>query len=456
MLATRSGQVGFFDAAELLGRCRRGRSSGCWPSMGIGSCATRTSRRVIRRGMGRPSIPPSQLAKVLLLQYRTGASDEQAMEAIAWDLRWKIALGLPVDHRGLASDVVDEVPGAAVAAWQGALALENTLGWPRSWGCWRGRSSRSSTRRRCSARPRRRTRSGSSATASASSRCGRPLDADAATSSMTGLEFDYARPGEKPDCRWRERAERERMLDSRRPGRRTRPAGRRAGRRAARRRGGHGDAHRSAARVDRPGLRHRRRRRPAPASRAHARTGSSRPSTRRCAMAARASSSALTATSSPRRSTNTPEPLIIAVDVAPACEQDGPQAKHLIDSQPERGARRGCWATPPTGPGRSAPNSPNATSTCSPRSPGTVKRRPAGQARLRDRPGRRHGHLPAGQTALIRTAAIGQAAARASPSACCDTCPLRDRCVAPARGTPPGRPHRARRRAPDRRPPSAR
>ena len=28
---------------------------------------------------GRRSIPPSQLAKVLLLQYRTGLSDEQAM-----------------------------------------------------------------------------------------------------------------------------------------------------------------------------------------------------------------------------------------------------------------------------------------------------------------------------------------------------------------------------------------
>ena len=33
--------------------------------------------------------------------------------------------------------------------------------------------------------------------------------------------------------------------------------------------------------------------------------------------------------------TNTNEPLITAVDVAPASEQDGPQAKHLIDGQPE-------------------------------------------------------------------------------------------------------------------------
>jgi hypothetical protein len=36
--------------------------------------------------------------------------------------------------------------------------------------------------------------------------------------------------------------------------------------------------------------------------------------------------------------TNTAEPLICAVDLAPAGESDGPQAKHLIDAQPE--ARR--------------------------------------------------------------------------------------------------------------------
>lgn len=49
---------------------------------------------------GRPSIPPSLLAKVLLLAYRDGLSDERAMEAVRFDLRWKIALDLPVDHPG--------------------------------------------------------------------------------------------------------------------------------------------------------------------------------------------------------------------------------------------------------------------------------------------------------------------------------------------------------------------
>src|SRR6266545_2565929 len=51
-------------------------------------------------GRGRPSIPPSTLAKILLLAYRCGLSDRQAMEAVRFDLRWKVALGLPLDHEG--------------------------------------------------------------------------------------------------------------------------------------------------------------------------------------------------------------------------------------------------------------------------------------------------------------------------------------------------------------------
>jgi transposase len=49
---------------------------------------------------GRPSIPPSLLAKVLLLAYREGLSDARAMEALRFDLRWKVALDLPIDQPG--------------------------------------------------------------------------------------------------------------------------------------------------------------------------------------------------------------------------------------------------------------------------------------------------------------------------------------------------------------------
>ena len=128
MLATTSGQVGFFDAAELARPLPEGSFFALLAEHGDRIVRDEDFAACYSARMGRPSIPPSQLAKVLLLQYRTGASDEQAMECVAWDLRWKVALGLAVDHRGLASDVVDEVPRAAVAARLERVALERTLG----------------------------------------------------------------------------------------------------------------------------------------------------------------------------------------------------------------------------------------------------------------------------------------------------------------------------------------
>jgi hypothetical protein len=35
-----------------------------------------------------------------LLAFRNGLSDERAMEALRFDLRWKVALDLPIDHPG--------------------------------------------------------------------------------------------------------------------------------------------------------------------------------------------------------------------------------------------------------------------------------------------------------------------------------------------------------------------
>jgi len=40
------------------------------------------------------------LSKVLLLAFRDGLSDERAMQAVRFDLRWKVALDLPIDHPG--------------------------------------------------------------------------------------------------------------------------------------------------------------------------------------------------------------------------------------------------------------------------------------------------------------------------------------------------------------------
>lgn len=48
---------------------------------------------------GRPSVPPSQLCIALLLQSRDGVSDDEAIQRTAFDLRWKVALGLDVDEK---------------------------------------------------------------------------------------------------------------------------------------------------------------------------------------------------------------------------------------------------------------------------------------------------------------------------------------------------------------------
>jgi transposase len=49
---------------------------------------------------GRPSLPPSIMSGALLLQFHDDVSDQEAAERILYDLRWKVALHLPLDYAG--------------------------------------------------------------------------------------------------------------------------------------------------------------------------------------------------------------------------------------------------------------------------------------------------------------------------------------------------------------------
>jgi transposase len=46
---------------------------------------------------GRPSLPPSLMSGILLLQFYDDVSDEEAVARLAFDLRWKVALNLALD-----------------------------------------------------------------------------------------------------------------------------------------------------------------------------------------------------------------------------------------------------------------------------------------------------------------------------------------------------------------------
>jgi Transposase domain (DUF772) len=84
MLLTRSAQVGMFDTAVLARSLPEGSFFALLAEHGGRIVRDEDFAGCYSSRMGRPSIAPSQLARILLLQHRTGLSDEAAMEAVRW------------------------------------------------------------------------------------------------------------------------------------------------------------------------------------------------------------------------------------------------------------------------------------------------------------------------------------------------------------------------------------
>src|SRR3954447_6586599 len=433
MLATTSCQVGFFDAAELARPL---------PSGSFFALLAEHGQRIVRDedfaacyspGMGRPSIPPSQLAKVLLLQYRTGVSDEQAMECVAWDLRWKIALGLAVDHQGWHPTSLTKFRARLLLHRLERLALERTLGLAEELGLLAGPVEQiiDSTPMLGAAATQdtvRLVRHGMRGLLDAVA----AADGGAAGHLDRALEFDYTRPNEKPDCRWRERAERERMLT------RVAEDAERALRAVEQ---GDGlldeaavaDAHRLLREligqdfdVDDDGVPrlHRGTRAERIISTVDAEMRHGRKSQHQRFDGFKLSAAV----------TNTAEPLITAVEIAPASRQDGPRARHLIDAQPP--ARRPPRVLGDTaygiGPVR-AELAERGVDVLAPLAPGMTQPGRFGKRDFQVDLDAGTVTCPAGETAPIRTEPKGARRARFAKAAC-DPCALRDRCVQPAGG----------------------
>jgi len=283
--------------------------------------------------MGRPSIPPSLLAKVMLLQHRTGASDEQAMECVAWDLRWKIALGLPVDHQGWHPTSLTKYRARLLLHGKERLVLENTLRLAAELGMLEGTAEQiiDSTPMLGAAATQdtvRLVRHGVKKLIDAVA----AVDEEAGEQLADGVEFDYSRPNEKADARWRVKAERERMLT------RIAQDAERAVEAVEHAEGLLDDERVAAAHgllreligqdfeIDQDGVPrlYRGTRQGRIISTVDTEMRHGRKSSQQLFDGYKLSAAA----------TNSSEPLIIAVHVCPAGETDGPQAKHLIDGQP--------------------------------------------------------------------------------------------------------------------------
>ncbi len=431
---SRSAQVGLFDAAVVMGPLPEGSFFALLAEHGDRIVRDEDFAECYAERMGRPSIPPSQLAKVLLLQHRTGVSDEQAMECVAWDLRWKAALGLAVDHHGWHPTSLTKYRARLLLHKKEGLALENTLRLAAELGLLDGTVEQivDSTPMLGAAATQdtvRLVRFGVKKLIDAVA----AVDEDAGGRLTAGLEFDYARPGEKPDCQWRIKAERERMLtrvaqDAQRALLAVEQAERLLDDEPVK------VAYELLAEligqdfvVDQDGV-----------PRLHRGTKSGRiistidPEMQhgRKSSQTRFDGYKLSAAVS-----NNSEPLIMTVHVAPGGESDGPQAKHLIDNQPA--GRRPKRILGDTAYGNGVVRSELAgrnVDVLAPVPEGTV---------LEDRVGKRDFTIdldtgtvscPAGQTATIRTSKTGSRGANFSRAAC-GSCPLKDRCC-------PGRPNR--------------
>lgn len=214
MLTVTDGQVGLFDAAELFGaRLREGSVFALLRDQGGRLVRDEDFAECYSSSRGRPSIPPSLLAKLLLLQHHAGVSDEGAMEAVCFDLRWKVALGLPVDHQGFHPTTLVRFRARLLLHGKERLVLERTLALAAELGLVEG-----PVEQIVDSTPMLGAAAVQDTVALVRSGVRKLIDAvagedvQAACDLSDGLEFNYKQPARRPECDWRSKPERQAML----------------------------------------------------------------------------------------------------------------------------------------------------------------------------------------------------------------------------------------------------
>ncbi len=100
MLGRRDPQQSLFSAANLPHRVPEDSFYGRMATVSSQLFSDDDLKDMYCPDNGRPSLPPSLMSGVLLLQFHDDVSDEEAVQRLMFDLRWQVALNLPTDFPG--------------------------------------------------------------------------------------------------------------------------------------------------------------------------------------------------------------------------------------------------------------------------------------------------------------------------------------------------------------------
>src|SRR5438477_9626370 len=138
MLGQRSAQWGMFEADALYGDfVGRKNFYGFLASQRNELFRDEDFAALYCRDNGRPSVPPSLLATALVLQTYDGVSDEEATRRAAFDLQWKVALGIELDVRPFAKSTLQEFRAQLIVHKQTGAIFQRSLEVAKHRGVWK-------------------------------------------------------------------------------------------------------------------------------------------------------------------------------------------------------------------------------------------------------------------------------------------------------------------------------
>src|SRR5216683_2853848 len=138
MLGQRSAQWGMFEADALYGDfVGRKNFYGFLASQRNELFRDEDFAALYCRDNGRPSVPPSLLATALVLQTYDRVSDDEATRRAAFDLQWKVALGVELDVRPFAKSTLQEFRAQLIIHHQTAAIFQRSLEVAKRRGVWK-------------------------------------------------------------------------------------------------------------------------------------------------------------------------------------------------------------------------------------------------------------------------------------------------------------------------------